>query len=218
MEIFKKTSFWILSCAILYSIGILLFWTSDILSKGDADKISAFGSILGAIGSFFAAFVAIYLFSDWRVVKNYELVKETSLTLLNAILNINSDIESLLSITYEFENLEKAEFDEFNKMCADYSRNFMNNLIVLKSKNNLHHGLVRNFENDTKLFDKDDLELITNIFDKIATNIELVISNYYLKNQNPTGTIKQLEAIDLNKYSKMVRVKIILLNKECKPN
>lgn len=203
---------------VLYSVCMLVYGTLCIFKNANANDISAFGSILGGVGSFFAAFVAIYLFSDWRVVKNYELVKETSLTLLNAILNINSDIESLLSITHEFEILNEAEYEEFNKMCANYTLNFMNNLIVLKSKNNLHHGLVRNFETDKKLFEKEELELITNIFDIIANNVELIIKNYFLNKQNPTAQKHKLQIIDLNKYSTMVRSKISLLNKECKPN
>ena len=72
MEVLKKSSFWILSCAIAYSIGILIFWTLDSLLKGSAESISAFGSVLSAIGTFFAAFIALHVFNGWKVTEDHK--------------------------------------------------------------------------------------------------------------------------------------------------
>lgn len=72
MEIFKKTSFWIFSCAIAYSLGILIFWTLQNILKSSADSISAFGSLLSAIGTFFAAFIALHVFNGWRITEDHK--------------------------------------------------------------------------------------------------------------------------------------------------
>ncbi|WP_288397126.1 hypothetical protein [uncultured Acinetobacter sp.] len=41
-----------------------------------AEYISAFGSILGACSAFFSAFVAVYLFTDWKIQALHETKKE----------------------------------------------------------------------------------------------------------------------------------------------
>lgn len=88
MEIFKKTSFWILTCAIAYTIGMLLFWTIDILSRGDANKISAFGSVLSAIGTFFAAFIALHVFNGWKITEDHKTKNEHINNVVNTYLQL----------------------------------------------------------------------------------------------------------------------------------
>lgn len=55
---------------VAYAIALLTYCTMNNFLNSSADKISAFGSILGAIGTFFAAFVATYLFNDWKAQHN----------------------------------------------------------------------------------------------------------------------------------------------------
>ncbi|HFG6923723.1 hypothetical protein NQ659_09215 [Acinetobacter baumannii] len=59
---------------VAYAIALLTYCTMNKFLKSSADDISAFGSILGACGAFFAAFVATYLFNDWKDQKKYEIV------------------------------------------------------------------------------------------------------------------------------------------------
>lgn len=72
-EIFSVVLLW---GVVAYAIALLSFCTMKNIYGTTADNISAFGSYLGAIGAFFAAFVAVYLFSDWKVQALHETKKE----------------------------------------------------------------------------------------------------------------------------------------------
>lgn len=72
-EIFSVVLLWGI---VAYAIALLSFCTIKNIYGTTADYISAFGSYLGAIGAFFAAFVAVYLFSDWKVQALHEIKKE----------------------------------------------------------------------------------------------------------------------------------------------
>lgn len=209
--------FWLYLVIILYLVTMIIYVSIDFFWGANTDKISAFGAVLGGVGAFFAGFIAIYFYSDWKIIKNYELVKEASLVLLNSVLNINSNLENLLAITNEFKDLSEDEVQKFGKWCDEFSLGFMTSLIEVKSKNNLHHGLVRDFEKDERLFSKEDLEIIVKVFDEISENVNLIIQNFHNKSQNSSFKPAALNKIDLTEYSEMIRPKIKLLNKECKP-
>ncbi|MDO7219853.1 hypothetical protein [Acinetobacter nosocomialis] len=57
---------------VAYAIALLTYYTMKKFLSSSADDISAFGSILGACGAFFAAFVATYLFNDWKEQQKHQ--------------------------------------------------------------------------------------------------------------------------------------------------
>jgi hypothetical protein len=57
---------------VAFAIALLTYCTMNNFLNSSADNISAFGSILGACGAFFAAFVATYLFNDWKEQQRYQ--------------------------------------------------------------------------------------------------------------------------------------------------
>ncbi|MDO7539729.1 hypothetical protein Q5M52_10700 [Acinetobacter nosocomialis] len=57
---------------VAYAIALLTYCTMNNFFHSSADDISAFGSILGACGAFFAAFVATYLFNDWKEQQKHQ--------------------------------------------------------------------------------------------------------------------------------------------------
>ncbi|WP_228155521.1 hypothetical protein [Acinetobacter baumannii] len=61
---------------VAYAMALLTFCTFKNFYNLSADFISAFGSILGACAAIFAAFVAAYLFNDWKTSANFEQNKE----------------------------------------------------------------------------------------------------------------------------------------------
>lgn len=63
----------ILWSVVAYAIALLTYCTMNNFLKSSADDISAFGSILGACGAFLAAFVATYLFNDWKDQHNKQV-------------------------------------------------------------------------------------------------------------------------------------------------
>ncbi|HFG6905464.1 hypothetical protein [Acinetobacter baumannii] len=197
---------------VLYSISLLIYGTFKFFFGEDANSVSAFGSVMGGVGAFFAGFIAIYLFNDWRIEKNYELKKEAALNLLKDILNINSTIESLLAIMFEFRQLNSDdEYKQFEKWCNDLSKEYLDTMINLKKSNNLYHGLVLDFEKDNKLVSKEDMEIIYEIFNIIASNAKTICCNYRDKTSHP------LDAVDTNDYANIINSKIRTLNIVCKP-
>lgn len=197
---------------VLYSISMLIYATFKFFFGEDANSISAFGSVMGGVGAIFAGFIAIYLFNDWRIEKNYELKKEAALNLLKDILNINSTIESLLAIVFEFRQLNSDdEYKQYEKWCNDLSKEYLDTIIKLKKSNNLYHGLVLDFEKDTKLISKEDMEIIQEIFNIIASNAKTTCCNYHDKTNHP------LDAVDTKDYTNIINSKIRTLNEVCKP-
>jgi hypothetical protein len=196
---------------LIFSIfGILYFFWGD--QKAVQDSLSTTGSIFGPIATLGAAGIAAYLFNDWRDEKEYELVKESSLSLLEATLNINSTIENFLAIVFEFLDFSsKNEFNEYCKWCDQFSRDFMQNLMIIKTENNKYHGLILDFENENKLFTFQDLEKIMVVFNKINENVDITLKNYSEKDS------KTLNSIDITDYREMIIPKIQYLNKKCNP-
>lgn len=70
----KSPMFWVYLVVILYLVSMLVYVSIEFFGGADVDKISAFGSVLGGVGTIFAGFVAIYLFNDWKDQKKYEIV------------------------------------------------------------------------------------------------------------------------------------------------
>lgn len=61
---------------VLYSTSMLVYGTIRIFIGERIDAISAFGSVLGGLGTFYAAFMAFYIYKGWKVQANFELKKE----------------------------------------------------------------------------------------------------------------------------------------------
>ncbi|MBK5646632.1 MAG: hypothetical protein I4N51_05610 [Acinetobacter sp.] len=61
---------------VLYSTSMLVYGTLRIFIGENIDAISAFGSVLGGLGAFYAAFMAFHIYKGWKVQANFELKKE----------------------------------------------------------------------------------------------------------------------------------------------
>lgn len=64
---------------VAYAVALLTYYSLKIFFSTSADFISAFGSILGACAAFFAAFVAAYLFNDWKEQHNKQVTNTLAL-------------------------------------------------------------------------------------------------------------------------------------------
>lgn len=88
---------------VAYAVGLLTFCTHYfVLNKSDA-YISAFGSILSAVATFSASFIAVYLFNDWKIQHNKQVQNQISLTVYDSFLSLNSKINELAN---ELSNLQ----------------------------------------------------------------------------------------------------------------
>ncbi|WP_155120878.1 hypothetical protein [Acinetobacter calcoaceticus] len=80
---------------VAYAIALLTYCTMNNFLNSSADDISAFGSILGACGAFFAAFVATYLFNDWKVQETFNRTQRFHDECIDVILKTTKKLSRL---------------------------------------------------------------------------------------------------------------------------
>lgn len=143
----EKVSVVTLLLLVAYAVALLTYSTFDIfLDKSDED-ISAFGSILSAIATFAASFVAVYLFNDWRKPAKFELEKK----ILYEIQEILREKYSVLLFLND-EILRRYKNPElFNEtpISKDYYPDF--NIAFVASELLLRFDEYSNFNDDNKL-------------------------------------------------------------------
>ncbi|CAI3110856.1 hypothetical protein MWMV17_MWMV17_00648 [Acinetobacter calcoaceticus] len=113
MEILKKTSFWFFVTAIVYCVAMLIFISLKTFLFESAEMISAFGSILGALAAFFAAFTALYVFNGWRVTEDHRTQNTHINSAVNSFFNLQNSLKSTLDQTIEISNLCSQQILDF---------------------------------------------------------------------------------------------------------
>ena len=91
---------------VAYSVAVLSYFTLKVMFKHDSSFISAFGAILSASGTFFAAFIATKLYNNWRDEKRYDL---ESKYLASIIQNLSPIFLQLMNIKNDAHNLGNIE-------------------------------------------------------------------------------------------------------------
>ena len=84
---------------VAYAVAILTYFTLKVFDQG-VDSISAIGSLLSAAATFFAAFIAAYLFNDWKDQHNKIILAgeaKLAFSLLHDERNILHDMKYVLS-------------------------------------------------------------------------------------------------------------------------
>jgi len=131
--------------------------------NSSADDISAFGSILGACGAFFAAFVATYLFNDWKeqqryqntlqfgldVYSNFKILDEKFTQIKNELIlaqtQYESDVLSNKTNALEFFLDKSNEASKMNLeilfVFSKFHESYVNYLIVTDQENKLEETL-----------------------------------------------------------------------------
>lgn len=108
---------------VAYAIALLTYCTMNkfLKSSTSADDISAFGSILGACGAFFAAFVATYLFNDWKVQHNKNLERDAAFKALSIIESQHFPLKRLSGDILKIRDALKKGFTAFEKTMSENS-------------------------------------------------------------------------------------------------
>lgn len=121
---------------------MLVFVSIDFFANASLDKVSAFGSVLGGVGTIFASLVAIYLFQDWKVQKRYDLNKELAIKALTTLLDFTK------SYSYLLDDLQLELPDR------DKRQNNANNLYILQNRFLDEYALLRavNTENPSRQY------------------------------------------------------------------
>ncbi|MEN8549730.1 hypothetical protein ABFW07_10435 [Acinetobacter soli] len=168
--------------------------------------------------------VAIWVFSDWRIQKEYEVNKETSLSLLTVILEMENCLEELMAVATEFRCLKNDdEHIYFGKKCDALSLRFIDLINKLKSNNNLHHGLVKGFKGD-KIITLENFNNIDSFFQSLCDMVFDIDHNYKLgiKSKNIADNLLKNKIEEVGKNQVLYRDSFSpikeLLSEECQPH
>lgn len=105
---------------VAYAVTLLIYWTLKIFNQ-NAENISALGSLLSASATFFAAYVAVKLFNDWRDPANYATTKEQVLEALGVLSQVRYQLSFMLDNLYTLKKTN--EFLVLNEEILNYSKN-----------------------------------------------------------------------------------------------
>ncbi|MDS7968127.1 hypothetical protein RMB12_13965 [Acinetobacter sp. V117_2] len=191
MEIFKKTSFWFFITTIVYCIAMLIYISLKNFLSEKAEMISAFGSILGALAAFFAAFIALYVYNGWRVTEDHKTQNSHINNAVNSFFNLQNTLKSTLEQSIEI-----------SKLCSQQDLDFKDRtqLLIISSKIQteisfflrelkIHLQMFATISNTINLceeyekiienLDKDILEKFTTLIEAIQDKIPSEILNTY---------------------------------------
>lgn len=140
---------------VAYAVAILIYFTLKALGHG-AEFISALGSMISAIGTFFAGYVAIRLYSDWKDPYNKNIEKELAFEVISKYSEMDlKRLELLTSFENFFINKAKTSSDNDSNhlefVLSEIGR-FDIQLTVFSNKYNLYYSYSR-MNKDTE-FDK----------------------------------------------------------------
>lgn len=97
---------------VAYSVAVLSYFTLKVIFKHDSSLISAFGSILSACATFFAAYVATKLYNNWKDEKRYDLNKDLAIKALSTLLDFSKSYCYYLDeLGLESEKRDSKRFD-----------------------------------------------------------------------------------------------------------
>lgn len=94
---------------VAYAVAILAYFTLKAFNHS-ADFISAFGSILSATATMFAAYVAIHLYTDWREQHNKLLENNF---IMNIVDLFNATESKSIGILLVFNDIKRRSTDNF---------------------------------------------------------------------------------------------------------
>ncbi|ENX22482.1 hypothetical protein F892_01724 [Acinetobacter vivianii] len=184
---------------VIYAIALLIYCTLRNYSADSKDFISDFGSIIGGVGTFFAAFVAAYLFNDWRTEKSYDLHKEYLQDFSQNLSKINSIIsESNWWFIHFYQKYNETDEDGNLKKSVSLRKIIVHDYReVQKIINNLENcneffELYYQYENLIDMYNKyiyifsqlcfinEEVETLYNNFSKSEDSDQSVFITYYI--------------------------------------
>lgn len=127
---------------VAYAVALLSYFTLKMFGHG-ADYISAFGSILSSVATFFAAYIAVALFNNWKDQHNAQILANDAINLIKLIHN---DIELIAELNVEIK--EAIHINKFDLIFVTNVLNLSENLLVSQnaqlSNFNLFYRLTKN--------------------------------------------------------------------------
>ncbi|WP_151984697.1 hypothetical protein [Acinetobacter radioresistens] len=110
----EKTLELLLWGVVAYAVTILTYFTFKAFGQG-SDYISALGSLLSAAATFFAAYIAITLFNDWKVQHNKALERDSAFKALSVLEAQHFPFKILVGKILETRGFAKNGFTKFQE-------------------------------------------------------------------------------------------------------
>lgn len=187
---FRSSYFFIILTIVLYSICMLTYGTLRIFIDEKIDAISAFGSILSGIGTFFAAFAAIYIFNGWKVQANFDLKKE-HVNHLTAFLSKGYDeLHKISEILINLNDISSCEV-----LCENYCTIKANDLRVEFYNNIINAKMLDRLNSKNKeIFIY--FAQYQNHFIHLVENFNIIQNQYIIYYENHISAMSYIERIN----------------------
>ena len=130
----KSPMFWVYLAINLYLISMLVFVSVQFFGGFDIGKISAFGSVLGGIGSLFAGFVAIYLFNDWKEQHNKQILASEAKDTFKMIHKERDSIHLLKFTCIDLSQGKSTKNVSWHSFTLDFENNLLSLFNINKDK------------------------------------------------------------------------------------
>ncbi|WP_394661555.1 hypothetical protein [uncultured Acinetobacter sp.] len=180
---------------------MLTYGTLRIFIDEKIEAISAFGSILSGIGTFFAAYAAIYIFNGWKVQANFDLKKE-HVNQLSILLSMAYDeVHRISEILIDLNNIETHEV-----ICENFIEINTNDLRVEFYKNIINAKMLDRLNTKNKEvfshYAKYQIHLFYLV--KYFNNIQNQYTEYYV---NHISSIPMAQKDDFRKNGYFIKYK-----------
>jgi len=115
---------------------MLVYVSVEFFRGTDTNKISAFGSVLGGVGTIFAGFIAIYLFNDWKIQHNKQVINNFGLQVYEQFSNFENHLSTYQQYLKQLDDLIGSYDYEVNSaiLYAHNNFNYISNITITISE------------------------------------------------------------------------------------
>lgn len=200
-----------------YAIALLGYCSLYFVFKKSDAYISAFGSVLSATATFTASFVAVYLFNDWKVQHNKQVINNFGLQVYELFFSFENDLsiyhqhleelQALIS-SYDYEVNSTMLYVDNNKI---YISNITNAMNTLKLSFNSLYSKFQAYSIVSGTLEKDATRYKKYLFDFNEINMHDDDIFYLQKNLN-TWKENYQKTLELSNKIRKVEIKKLLVS------
>jgi len=156
---------------VIYSICMLVYGTLSIFKNAESDDISAFGSILGGVGTLLSCIIALIIFYGWKKQHNKSIVANEAKAVFNKIHNERNIIHF---IKFKLESMNEVNDSEKQTFITD----ILFQIRKLEELHNSNNGSISEF---TNLIEGSKLQLkISSYTTQLEKINEINLSNFWV--------------------------------------
>lgn len=169
---------------------MLTYGTLRIFIDEKIEAISAFGSILSGIGTFFAAFAAIYIFNGWKEQANFDLKKNHVNHLTEFLSKGYDELHKISEILINLHDLPSCEV-----LCENYCTIKANDLRIEFYNNIINAKMLDRLNSKNKEIFKYFAQY-QNHFIHLVENFNIIQNQYIIYYKNHISAMSYIERIN----------------------